>query len=103
MKMASAPNKRMETIASHLPQELPARNTDEENMYELLYLLGLSKPDLEGTAVFKKHTLVPDQTLRFYIQSAYRLNHFRSLNLSFKDYSRPYWQKFPKDRIMQLY
>ena len=45
-------------------------------MFELLEQLGLSKKDLDGTAVFKKHRLVPEKTLKFYINSAYRLKHF---------------------------
>jgi len=39
-------------------------------MFELLSLLGLSKPDVDGTAVFKKQNLLPEATLRFYIEAA---------------------------------
>ena len=44
MTKAQAPNSRLETIASNLTQSLRGTN-DEENMFELLYLLGLTKPD----------------------------------------------------------
>ena len=54
MKRAAAPNQRMETIAGNLNKELRAGASDEENMYELLSLMGLSKPDMDGTALFKK-------------------------------------------------
>lgn len=45
-------------------------------MYELLYDLGLTKPDLDGTSVFKKERLVPESLLLSYIQAAYRLQYF---------------------------
>ena len=102
MKIARAPNERMETIAGNLGAELPGRN-DEEDMFELLFLLGLSKPDLDGTAIFKKHRLVPEKMLRLHIHAAHRLDYFRTLNVPFKDYSQKYWKKHPKDRVMQLY
>lgn len=102
MKVAAAPNQRMETIAGNLEKELTGR-TEEENMFELLSILGLSKPDQDGTAVFKKEKLIPESTLRFYVLSALRLNYFSSTREKFKDYSSKYWKKFPKDRIMQLY
>ena len=53
MTKASAPNARLETIANNLTSPLRGTN-DEENMYELLYLLGLTKPDVDGSAAFKK-------------------------------------------------
>ena len=71
-------------------------------MFELLEQLGLSKPDLDGHAVFKKHRLVPEKTLRFYIHAAHRLEYFLSKmkGSDFKDYATKYWNKYPKDRIM---
>jgi len=68
----------METIASNLTSALPD-HSDEENMYELLYLLGLTRPDLDGTKVFKKYELVPEKNLRFHINSAFRLKYFKTL------------------------
>ena len=103
MRKAAAPNDRMESIASNLEQELPDNYSDKEKMFELLYLLGLSKPDLDGTAVFKKERLVPESTLRFYINSALRLLYLQKSGQPFSHFAKQYWRKYPKDRIMQLY
>ena len=62
-------------------------SNDEENMYELLYKLGLTKPDEDGSATFKKSQLVPEDTLRFYINAAFRFKHFISIGINFKDYA----------------
>ena len=70
----------METIASNLTSALPD-HSDEENMYELLYLLGLTLPDHDGTKVFKKYKLVSEKNLRFYIASAFRLEYFKTLRV----------------------
>ena len=81
MKKAAAPNQRLESIAGHLEADRLAEDaTDEEKMYELLYLLGLSKPDEDGHAIFKKHKLVPDKTLYSYILGAFRLRSFLELS-----------------------
>ena len=57
---------------------------------------------MDGTAVFKKKSLVPEKTLRFYIHAAYRLKYFiMEMNCQgFSDYSKRYWKLYPKDRIM---
>ena len=102
MKKAAAPNQRLETIAANLDMELKGK-TEEEKLFELLEQLGLSKPDLDGTAFYKKSSLVPESTLRFYIKAAIRLKYFLSTGESFTHYSATYWKKFPKDRIMQLH
>ena len=74
-------------------------------MFELLEQLGLSQKDLDGTAVFKKQRLVPEETLRFYINSAFRLKYFimEMEDPDFGSYAKRYWKMYPKDRIMQLY
>ena len=102
MKQSSAPNQRLESINQALEQDLKGRN-DEEIMFELLSLLGLSKPDVDGTAVFKKQNLLPEATLRFYIEAAQRLHYFVQSQEQFVNYSTMYWKAFPKDRIMQIY
>ena len=71
MKKAAAPNSRLETIGGNLNEELRGQD-DDEKMFELLQLLGMSMPDQDGTAVFKKERLVPEETLHFYIKAAFR-------------------------------
>ena len=105
MKESRAPNWRMEPIEKTLQElELKGR-TAEEKMFELLEQLGLSLKDLDGTAVFKKQRLVPEETLRFYINSAFRLKYFimEMEDPDFGSYAKRYWKMYPKDRIMQLY
>ena len=91
----------METFNSIFCQELKGRD-DEEKMFELLVLLGMSKPQ-EGTSILKKQNIVPEDTLRFYIEAAQRYLYFIQSEQSFTTYSQTYFKAFPKDRIMQTY
>ena len=60
-------------------------------------------PDEDGTAVFKKERLVPQATLRYYINSAIRYEELKKTGIKFSEFASAYWKQYPKDRIMQLH
>ena len=101
MKKASAPNQRLETIGN-LNVKMRGKD-DDEHLFELLQLLGMSKPDADGTAIFKKERLIPEATLCFYVSSAVRYEQFKKTGVKFSEFSQAYWAKYPKDRLMQLH
>lgn len=68
-------------------------------MFGQLQQLGLSKPDVEGTSVFKKEKLVPERLLKTYIEAAFRLQYLLESGEEFHNYANIYWKKFKKDRI----
>ena len=82
MKRSEAPNSRLETLGGNLNEELRGKD-DDEKMFELLQLLGMSKHDDDGTAVFKKERLVPEETLHFYIKAAFRYEELKESRQDF--------------------
>ena len=73
MKQNKAPNKRLEPVCQNFSQELRGKD-NQEKLFELLQLLGMSLQDDYGSATFKKDRLVTKSMLRFYINAALRYN-----------------------------
>ena len=72
-------------------------------MFELLDELGLSYLDTDGTAVNKKDKLVPESLLRSYVKAVLRYEEFIKAELDFTAIPASYWEKYPRDRILQMY